>query len=86
MVGEFEKLLVDLQFAETAYLTSLGAYDAALSEAQRTSRYLTTYVRPTRAETATAPNRGLLSFLVTAFLMVVWFILLLIYYSLRDRR
>ena len=86
VVGDFEELQVDLQFAETAYLTSLGAYDAALSEAQRTSRYLTTYLRPTRAETATAPNRELLSFLVTAFLMVIWFILLLIYYSLRDRR
>lgn len=86
VVGEFEELQVDLQFAETAYLTSLGAYDAAQSEAQRTSRYLTTYLRPTRAETATAPNRGLLSFLVAAFLLVVWFIMLLIYYSLRDRR
>ena len=86
VVGDFEELQVDLQFAETAYLTSLGAYDAAQSEAQRTSRYLTTYLRPTRAETATAPNRELLTFLVTAFLMVIWLILLLIYYSLRDRR
>lgn len=86
VVGEFEELQVDLQFAETAYLTALGAYDAAQSEAQRTSRYLTTYLRPTRAETATAPNRSLLSFLVAAFLLVSWIILLLIYYSLRDRR
>lgn len=86
VVGEFEELQINLQFAERTYLTSLGAYDAAVSEAQRTSRYLTTYLRPTRAETATAPNRLLLSFLVAAFLMVSWVILVLIYYSLRDRR
>lgn len=86
VVGEFEELQINLQFAERTYLTSLSAYDAAVSEAQRTSRYLTTYLRPTRAETATAPNRLLLSFLVAAFLMVSWVILVLIYYSLRDRR
>ena len=86
VVGEFEELQINLQFAERTYLTALGSYDAAVSEAQRTSRYLTTYLRPTRAETATAPNRLLLSFLVAAFLMVSWVILVLIYYSLRDRR
>ena len=86
VVGEFEELQVDLLFAETAYLTALGAHDAAVSEAQRTSRYLTTYLRPTRAETATAPKRFLLTFLIGAFLLVSWTILLLIYYSLRDRR
>ena len=86
VVGEFEELQVDLQFAETAYLTALGSYDAAVAEAQRTSRYLTTYLSPTGPETATAPLRLLLTLLVAGFLLVSWFILLLIYYSLRDRR
>ncbi len=86
VVGQFEELQINLEFAERAYLTALSTYDAALAEAQRTSRYLTTYLRPTRAETATGPKRWLLSFLVAAFLMVSWIILLLIYYSLRDRR
>lgn len=86
VVGEFEELQVDLRFAETTYLSALSAYDATVAEARRTSRYLTTYLSPTSPETATAPNRLLLTALVAGFLMVSWFILLLIYYSLRDRR
>lgn len=86
VIGEFEKLQVDLQFAETTYLTALSAYDAAVSEAQRTSRYLTTYVRPTLAQTSTAPDRLLLTGLVAGFAFLTWVIALLIYYSLRDRR
>jgi len=86
VVGEFEELQVDLRFAEATYLSALSAYDATLAEAQRTSRYLTTYLNPTAPQTSTAPNRLLLTALVAGFLMVSWFIGLLIYYSLRDRR
>jgi capsular polysaccharide transport system permease protein len=86
VVGEYEELQVDLTFAEQTYLSALSAYDAAVSEAQRTSRYLTAYLRPTMPETSTAPKRLTLSILVAGFLLVIWFILLLIYYSLRDRR
>lgn len=86
VIGEFEELQVDLEFAETSYLSALSAYDAALSEAQRISRYLTAYVRPTRAQSSTGPDRILLTGLVTGFALLSWFIALLIYYSLRDRR
>lgn len=86
VIGEYEELQVDLTFAEQTYLSALSAYDAAVSEAQRTSRYLTTYLRPTMPETSTAPKRGMLTALAAGFILVVWFILLLIYYSLRDRR
>lgn len=86
VIGQFEKLQVDLQFAETTYLSALSAYDAAVSEAQRTSRYLTAYVRPTLPETATAPDRYLLTGLVAGFAFLSWVIGLLIYYSVRDRR
>lgn len=86
VIGEFEELQVDLQFAETSYLSALSAYDAARAEALRTSRYLTAYVRATKAQSSTAPNRLLLTGMVAGFALVTWFIGLLIYYSLRDRR
>lgn len=86
VIGEYEELLVDRTFAEQTYLSSLSAYDAAVSEAQRTSRYLTAYLRPTMPETSTAPKRLILTVLIGGFLLIVWFILLLVYYSLRDRR
>lgn len=86
LFGEYERLQVDREFAERAYLTALGAYDAAVAEAQRTSRYLAAYVRPTLSETSTAPDRLLLTLLVSGFLLITWFVGLLIYYSFRDRR
>ncbi len=86
VVGQYEALLVDQTFAEQSYLSALSAYDAALAEAQRTSRYLTAYLRPTMPETSTAPRRLVLIGLFIGFILVTWFILLLIYYSLRDRR
>lgn len=86
LFGEYERLKVDQEFAETAYFSALSAYDAALSEAQRTNRYLAAYLRPTLAETSTAPDRGLLSVLFAGFAMILWGIGVLIYYSFRDRR
>jgi len=86
VVGEFEELQVDLRFAEATYLSALSAYDATVAEAQRTSRYLTTYLNPTVPENSTAPSRLLLTGLMAGFTAASWFIMLLIYYSLRDRR
>lgn len=86
VIGKYEELLVDQTFAEQSYLSALSAYDAALAEAQRTSRYLTAYLLPTMPETSTAPRRVMLAGLLAGFCLVCWFILLLIYYSLRDRR
>ena len=86
VVGEFEELQVDLRFAEATYLSALSAYDATVAEAQRTSRYLTTYLNPTVPENSTAPSRLLLTGLMAGFTVASWFIMLLIYYSLRDRR
>lgn len=85
-VGEYERLAVDREFAETAYVAALGALDVAVAEASRKSRYLAAYIEPTLAETAEHPKR--LTILVTlfGFLLAGWAISVMIYYSLRDRR
>lgn len=86
VIGEFEKLQVDRQFAEQTYVSARTAYDSAVAEAQRKSRYLAAYVQPTLAETATAPKRLLLFAMVAGFAFMAWAIGSLVYYSLRDRR
>jgi capsular polysaccharide transport system permease protein len=86
VMAEFERLSVDREFAERAYIAALSAFDGARAEAQRQSRYLAAYVRPTLAETAEYPGRILLTGLVGLFLLLAWAILALVYYSLRDRR
>lgn len=85
-VADFERLTVDREFAEQAYIVTLSAYDAARAEANRQSRYLAAYIRPTLAERSEFPQRGLLVGMVAMFSFLTWAIASLIYYSLRDGR
>lgn len=86
LVGEYEVLAVDLDFASKSYLSSLAAYDSAVADAQRKSRYLAAYIRPTLAESPEYPQRALLMVLIGGGLLLSWMIFMLIYYSVRDRR
>lgn len=86
VVGEYEGLVVDRQFAEQSYVASLAAYDAAVAEARRKSRYLAVHIEPTQAETAIYPRRLTLAILGGLFVFMVWALLALTAYSVRDRR
>ena len=86
LVGEYERLVVDREFAENAYVSALSAFDAAQAEARRQSRYLAAYTRPTLAESSGYPQRWLLTLLTSVFALLTWAIVVLIYYSVRDRR
>lgn len=86
IIGNYESLIVDREFAEQSYTSALATYDAAVAEASRKSRYLAAYVLPTRAERAEYPQREELLALLGLFLFVVWAIATLVAYSLRDRR
>lgn len=86
LVGEYERLSVDREFAQQSYTTALAAFDAARSEAQRQSRYLAAHVRPTLPEQAEYPQRLILWSVAVLFLLLIWSVMVLIGYSLRDRR
>lgn len=86
LVSEYEGLQVEREFAEQSYLAAQSAFNGARAEAQRQSRYLAAFVEPTLAETAQYPQRLTLWGLVTLFLLVIWSILVLVYYSIKDRR
>lgn len=85
LIGEFERLGVDRQFAEQTYIAALASYDKVRAEALRKSRYLAAYIEPTLAESAEYPRRLMLLGVVALFCLMGWSILSLIYYSLRDR-
>lgn len=85
-ISEFERLSVDREYAETTYATSLSALDASRAEANRQSRYLAAYIRPTLAERAEFPQRELILAFVLLFSFLIWSIFSLVYYALRDRR
>jgi capsular polysaccharide transport system permease protein len=86
LVGQYEELNVDREFAEKAYLAALAGYDTALAKAQRQSRYLAAYVSPTLAQESIAPKRLQSLLVVLALTLAGWSILMLVYYSVRDRR
>ena len=86
LVGEYERLIVDREFAEQTYISSLAARDAAQAEARRQSRYLAAHITPTRAERSLYPQRAVLLGLLGLFLFMIWAIGVLVAYSLKDRR
>lgn len=86
LVGEFENLTVDREFAEQDYLSALKTYELARAEALRQSRYLAAHVNPTLAEKPIHPRRFLITGLVAAFAVLFWSMCVLIFYALRDRR
>jgi capsular polysaccharide transport system permease protein len=86
LVGQFESLQVDREFAEKAYVSALSAYDSSLAEARRQSRYLAAYVQPTLAETPLYPQRAILLLIAGLLIFGTWAIGVLVFYSLKDRR
>ena len=85
LVGEYEGLVVDREFAERTYTTALANYNGALAEARKRTRYLAPHVEPTLAEKAEYPERLKIIALMALFLVLGWAIFCLVFYSLRDR-
>jgi capsular polysaccharide transport system permease protein len=86
VVGAYEELLVDMEFANTAYVQTLAGLTAARGEARRQSRYLAAHIEPTLASTSLYPRRAMLAGLAGVFLLLGWGVLMLIYYNIRDNR
>lgn len=85
LIAEYESLTVDREYAEQAYRAALTALEVARDDATRQSRYLATYIKPTLAQDSEYPKRHVLAPLAALFLLLIWSIGALIYYSIRDR-
>lgn len=86
VVGDFEELVVDREFAEQAYTLALSTYEQAQADARRQSRYLAVHIPPTLSEDAEYPNRPTLLTAVFALFLAGWAILSLIAANIRERR
>lgn len=86
VVGNYEELLVDLEFANTAYTQTLAGFAAARAEARRQSRYLAAHIKPTLAQSTLYPRRLMITGLAGLFLLLGWGVLMLVYYNMRDNR
>lgn len=86
LVSEYESLTVDLEFAETTYVSALSNYNAAQAEATRQSRYLAPHIRPTLAQSSEYPRRETILLILFLLLSMGWMIVTMLYYSIKDRR
>ncbi|MEM0949208.1 MAG: hypothetical protein AAGK37_17555 [Pseudomonadota bacterium] len=86
IIGEYEELLVDLEFSQNAYIAALAAEEQARIEANRRSRYLAVHVPPTRAEESIYPQKAILLLVIAACAFSFWAVVVMIYYNVRDRR
>ena len=86
LMGDYEELMVELEFAQNAYVSALASFEQAQVEARRQTRFLSPHIRPTLSVAAQYPERALIGLGVFAFLSVAWSAALLIVYNVRDRR
>lgn len=85
LIAEFEGLMVEREFAEENYRAALAAMDLARDDIVRQSRYLATYIQPTRAESAEFPQKDVILGLTLLFALLSWAVGCMIFYSIRDR-
>lgn len=86
LMADYERLRVDQEFAEGAHQAARIAYEAATANAQRQTRYLAAHIAPTLAERSLEPSRPWLLAMGAGLALILWSIMILIYYSVRDRR
>ncbi len=86
LIGTFEALKVDVEFAEQSYISALSAYNTAVADARRKSTYLATYIEPTKAQRPEYPDKITILALSALFLFLIWAVVALVAYSIRDRR
>ena len=86
IVGEYERLTVELEFASRTYAAAYTTFETALSDSRRQKRYIAAHVRPTLAERAIYPRAEVIVPLVALFSFLTWTLLVLGTYALKDRR
>jgi capsular polysaccharide transport system permease protein len=84
VVGKYQELLLDQEFAEKAYAAAEASLERARTEADRTQSYLAMFVAPNRAEEAVYPRRLLNIMIVLVLATVLWAVGGLIVMTIRD--
>lgn len=85
VVGRYEQLDLDRQFAQAMALSTLQALDQARANAAAQHLYLTPYVMPTRPESSAYPKRLYSILSAGAVLMVIWVTGFMVVRSIREQ-
>jgi capsular polysaccharide transport system permease protein len=85
IVGDYEQLNLEVQFAQAMVTSTMQALDQARANAAAQHLYITPYVRPSLPESSTYPRRFLSIATVGALAFAFWLIGLMIVRSIRER-
>ena len=85
IVGEYEQLNLQVQFAQAMVTSTMQALDQARANAAAQHLYITPYVRPSLPQSPQYPNRPLAVATVGLIAFALWAIGLLILRSIRER-
>ena len=86
IIGDYEALIVEREFAEQAFLAAAAAYDGAKADAKRRTKYLAVHIEPTLADSALYPRSPLIIGITALLLILFWAVAMMVSYSIRDRR
>jgi capsular polysaccharide transport system permease protein len=84
VIGQYQELLLDQEFAEKAYTAALASLDRARAEAARTQAYLAIYANPMVAEERSYPRRWVSVSVVLIISSILWAIGVLGFLTVRD--
>lgn len=85
VVGEYETLNLEVQFAQTMLTSTMQALDQARANAAAQHLYITPFVRPSLPQSSTYPHRLLSIGIVAALSFIIWVISLAIGRSIFER-
>ena len=86
VVGDYEELLVDREFAEQAYTVALANHQQAQAEARRRHRHLAVHIPPTLSDEAEYPDKPILIIVALVVTLGGWSIVNLVAGTVAERR
>lgn len=84
VIGTYQELALNQEFAEKAYTAAMASLEAARSEANRTQSYLAIYGQPGVAQEAAYPRRWLNIWVVFVLSSILWAIGVLGFLTIKD--
>jgi len=86
LLAQYEALATEQELAEHRYAAAQAALEMAQDNLARQTRYLAVFIRPALPDDADYPKRGLILTLASLFAGLIYVVLTLAAYALRDRR
>lgn len=84
IVGRYEQLTLELQFAQNMMTSTVQSLEQARSNAMARRIFITPYVHPAKPHSSTYPNRVVAIFIVAGLCTLLWTVALLLGRSIRE--